>query len=76
MQYYNIYVTYYNSSTPLSVGTPQQVVLKVTEVARNKIVKLIYLDSETTYSASLYPYNSAVGTKQLTLYDMSSVPSS
>ena len=66
-----IYATYFNSSIPQSVGNNQVVVLSVTEVARNSIRKVLYLDTLSTYSASLYPFDaSETANKQLFLFSL------
>lgn len=69
IQYLNIHITYYDSSIPTSVANfdQTQTLLKITEVARWRITKLVYISTSTNYTASLFPVLSSETDKSIAL---------
>lgn len=64
IQHFHLLVTYYNATGDLSPGSTNiQTRLKVTEVFRDRVTKLLYLGTNEGHSFTMYPVDSlSVGT--------------
>ena len=69
VQHFTMYVTYFNSSLPQSVGnTNVQTLLNIVDIFRTRIYRVVYLSSPSTYKVTLHPFTTGQTSKAVRLF--------